>query len=330
MIFFSPLPFLKSAVESFFVTFIAALLGFSLFCICFILLIRFKSRSSRHLQNFNSLWTVRFLFVVFVAFWGLTEVIRLPLFRRVYLHPMFPKLAPPEQANFCKLHLVLSLGFFEPGFLVILLFLLDVSVKKTTPNGFFSVFYVFASCLPLFLLQVYFVFLAGSELRFRKLFNRCWFLFEIDQGQGGDAEILCAYPFISTVLFGIFGVIFIFSFLLSFWKVVSHVINKSLKFRVYVLSFTILISLPLQILLMGLSAFWTPDKSTHDGLAISVFLTTFACAVVGEGILVIKPIADSLNAICGGAQQPLPEKSQRESSSATPHAEDGVGATVTV
>ncbi|XP_039045324.1 uncharacterized protein LOC120185074 [Hibiscus syriacus] len=313
MIFFSPLPFVKSAVECFFVIFIAALLGFSLFCICFILLIRFKSRSSVHLQNFNCLWTVRFLFVVFVSFWGLTEAVRLPLFRDVYLHLLFPILAPPEQSSVCKLHLVLSLGFFEPGFLVILLFLLDFSVKKTTPNGFFSVFYVFVSCLPLFLLQVYFVFLAGSELRFRKLFYRCWFLFEIDdQGGGGDkAEILCAYPFIST----------------SFWKVVSHVINKALKLRIYVLAFTILVCLPLQILLMGLSAFWTQDNpSTHNGLAIAVFLTTFTCAGVGEGILVVKPIADSLNAICGRAEQSLPEKSQ----SALPHAEeDGVGAAVT-
>ncbi|KAE8663281.1 hypothetical protein F3Y22_tig00112988pilonHSYRG00050 [Hibiscus syriacus] len=113
----------------------------------------------------------------------------------------------------------------------------------------------------------------------------------------------------------------------SFWKVVSHVINKALKLRIYVLAFTILVCLPLQILLMGLSAFWTQDNpSTHNGLAIAVFLTTFTCAGVGEGILVVKPIADSLNAICGRAEQSLPEKSQ----SALPHAEeDGVGAAVT-
>ncbi|GMI76513.1 candidate G-protein Coupled Receptor 1 [Hibiscus trionum] len=325
MIFFSPLPFLKSAVELFFVASIAALLGFSLFCICFILLIRFKSRSSRHLQNFNSLWTVRFLFVVFIACWALTEVIRLPLFPHIYLRPLFPQLTPPQQASFCKLHLVLSLGFFEPGFLVILLFLLDVSVKQTTPKSFLSVFYVFASCVPLFLLQVYFVFLDGSDVCLPETLNRIWFRFSIDQDHD-DATIMCAYPFVSTVLFGIFGVIFILSFMLSFWKVVSHVINKALKVRIFALAFTILIFLPLQILLMGLSAFWTPNKTTHDGFAIAVFLTTFACAVVGEGILVIKPIADSLNAICGRAEQPLPENCHGESSSAPPPAEDGVGA----
>ncbi|KAE8675563.1 Detected protein of unknown function [Hibiscus syriacus] len=240
----------RSAIEFFFVVFIAALLVLSLFCICFILLIHFKSRNSSHLQNFNSLWTVRFLFVVFIACWGLTAVIRLPLFQRVCLHPLFPKLTPPQQANFCKLHLVLSLGIFEPGFLVILLFLLDVSVHKTTPNGFFSVFYVFASCLPLFLVQVYFVFLDGSNVHFPKFFNRSWLPFHKDTG-----EVLCAYPFLSTLLFGVFAVIFIFSFLLSFWKVASHVINKALKLRIFALAFTILVCLPLQIMLMGCRLF---------------------------------------------------------------------------
>ncbi|KAK8511959.1 hypothetical protein V6N13_073787 [Hibiscus sabdariffa] len=331
MIFFSTLPFLKSATEFFFVASIAALLGLSIFCICFILLIRFKSRSSRHLQNFNSLWTVRFLFVVFIACWALTEVIRLPLFLHVYLHPLFPNLTPPEQTNFCKLHIVLSLGFFEPGFLVILLFLLDVSVKRTTPKGFLSVFYVFASCFPLFLLQVYFVFLDGSVVCFPEIISRSWFRFEIDTDLDPDTTVIsCAYPFVSTVLFGTFGVIFILSFLLSFWKVVSHVINKALKLRIFALASTILVCLPLQVLLMGLSAFWKPDKTAHDGFAMSVFLTTFTCAVVGEGILVIKPIADSLNAICGGEKQPLPENSGGEISSSAPPPAAAKDATVTV
>ncbi|KAL4339273.1 hypothetical protein GQ457_08G033710 [Hibiscus cannabinus] len=328
MIFFSTIPLLKSATEFLLVAFITALLVLSLFCVCFILLIRVKSRSSRHLQNFNSLWTVRFLFVIFIAFWALTEAIRIPSFRHINFHPLFPKLTTPQQANFCKLHLVLSLGIFEPGFLVILLFLLDVSIKKTTPKGFFSIFYVFASCLPLFILQVYFVFLDVSKVRFPKFFYRSWFLYQ--NHHGDEPLVLCAYPFLSTILFGIFGVIYILSFLVSFWKVVSHVINKALKLRIYVLSFTILVCLPLQVLLMGLSDLWTPDKPTHDLFTLSVFLTTFTCAVVGEGIVVIKPISDSLNAICGRVEQPPLETSQGEISSAPPPAEDGAGAAVIV
>lgn len=48
--------------------------------------------------------------------------------------------------------------------------------------------------------------------------------------------------------------------------------------------------------------FWTPDKTAFDGVALLVFLSTFTCAVVVEGILVIKPIADSLAAGAGGGE----------------------------
>ncbi|KAB2069704.1 hypothetical protein ERO13_A08G097800v2 [Gossypium hirsutum] len=321
MIFFS-------AIDFFYVAFIAALLVLSLFSICFILLLRFKSRSSRHLQNFNSLWTVRFLFVIFIILWSLTEVLRLPSFRRFYLYPLLPRLTLPQQANFCKFHLVLSLGFFEPGFLIILLFLLDVSVKKTTHKSFFSVFYVFASCLPLFLLQVYFVFLGGFKVRLPQPFHRSWFIPDMDHHN--DALVFCDYPLLSTILFGLFGVIFILSFLLSCWKVVSQVINKALKLRIFALALTILVGLPLQVLLMGMSAFWRPDKPTYNRIAVTVFLITFTFAAVGEGILVIKPIADSLAAaVALVEQQPLRGNGQGddESSSPPPPAEDGPAAT---
>ena len=299
MFFIPPLAFLDSAIDFATISFISVLLFLSLFSMCFIFHFRFKSRSSRHLQNFNSLWIFRLLFVFFITFWALTELLRLPFFRKLYFYPILPKLTVPQQANFCKVHLVLSLGFFEPGFLVTLLFLLDVSVKKTHPRTFFSVFFVLALCLPIILLQVYFVFFPGSEIRFPELFHRSWFLSWNSQD---NKTVLCAYPLLSTILFGVFGAVFTLSFLLSFWRVVSHVINKGLRIRIFALAFAIIIGLPLQILFMGLSIFWTPDKAAFDGVALLVFLSTFTCAVVGEGILVIKPIADSLAAEGGGGE----------------------------
>ncbi|XVF10156.1 hypothetical protein REPUB_Repub07fG0158200 [Reevesia pubescens] len=86
------------------------------------------------------------------------------------------------------------------------------------------------------------------------------------------------------------------SFLLSFWRVDSHVINKALRDQIFALALTVIIGVPLQILFMGLSVLWTPDKTAFDGVALFVFLSTFTCAMVGEGILVIKSIADSLAA----------------------------------
>ncbi|XVF12739.1 hypothetical protein REPUB_Repub08aG0145600 [Reevesia pubescens] len=73
---------------------------------------------------------------------------------------------------------------------------------------------------------------------------------------------------------------------------------------------------------MGLSVFWTPDKTAFDGVAVLVFLSTFICAVVGEGILVIKPIADSLAAGEGGDSCRGSSHGQR--SSRPPPVADGV------
>ncbi|XVE58296.1 hypothetical protein DITRI_Ditri04bG0158700 [Diplodiscus trichospermus] len=327
MFFVPALPFLDSAIDFATLSFIASLLFLSLFSICFIFHLRFKSRGSRHLQNFNSLWTVRFLFVFFIVLWALTELLRLPLFRRLYFYSLLPQLTVPQQANLCKVNLVLSLGFFEPGFLVTLLFLLDVSVKKTTPRSFFGVFFVLASCLPIFLLQVYSVFFPGSEIRLPELFYRSWF---VSWNIHNDKTVLCAYPLLSTILFGIFGAIFTFSFLLSFWRVVSHVINKALRVRIFALALTVIISLPLKIMLMGLSVFWTPDKTAFDGVTLLAFLTTFTCAVVGEGILVIEPIADSLAATGGGIEESCQGSIHDErSSSLPPPVEDVIGNRVT-
>ncbi|XVF53317.1 hypothetical protein PTKIN_Ptkin05aG0089400 [Pterospermum kingtungense] len=273
--------------------FVAGLLFLSFSSFCFIFHLRFKSRSSRHLQNFNSLWTFRFLFVLFITFWALTELLRLPFFRSDYFYPLFPQLTVPQQANLCNVHLVLSLGFFEPGFLVTLLFLLDFSVKKSHRRTFFSVFSVLASCLSIFYLQVHVVFFPSAEKRFPEPFYRSWFL----SWDSHDHEtVLCSYPLLSTILFGVFVCLFTMSLLLSFWRVIAHVINKALRVRILALALTLSIGLPLQILLMGLSLFLTPESTVFNGVSLLVFLSTFSCAVVGEGILVIKPIADSLAA----------------------------------
>lgn len=151
-------------------------------------------------------------------------------------------------------------------------------------------------------------------------FHRSWF---VSLNSHGDKTVLCAYPLISTLLFGAFGALFTFSFLVSFWRVVSHVINKALRFRIYALALTVVVSLPLKVLLMTASVFWTPDKTAFDGVALIVFLSAFICAVVGEGILVIKPIADSL-AAGGGESSSLENSHGGRTSSLPPLVEDGI------
>ncbi|XP_062074841.1 uncharacterized protein LOC133778837 [Humulus lupulus] len=272
-------------------SFITALLLLSVFSLCFIFHLCFKSRTSHHLQRFNSLWTVRFLLVLSITFWALNELLRLPLLlRRTAKH-----LSQPQQATLCKIHVALSLGFFEPAFLVTLLFLVDVSVKKETPNGRWAAASVLLMTLPLLILQIIVLFFFAEfeavTLRFPDYFVRSSV---VVSGESNDKTVLCAYPLLSTTAFGSFGLGFSAMFLVSAWRVVSVVINKALRLRIYGLAFTVLVSLPLQIAMLGLSAAWLPDQAAYGSVSLAVFLLTFSCAVVGEGILVIKPIADSL------------------------------------
>ncbi|PON81206.1 plasminogen activator inhibitor [Trema orientale] len=267
-------------------SFVTALLLLSVFSLCFIFHLCFKSRISHHLQRFNSLWTVRSLLVLFITLWALNELLRLPLLRRTA--------GPAQQATLCRIHVALSLGLFEPAFLVTLLFLVDVSVKKETPDGRWAVASVLATCLPLLCLQTLVLFSSKTlqaTLRLPDYFLRS----SVARESGpGETTVLCAYPLLSTTAFGAFGLGFSAMFLVSAWRVVSVVINKALRVRIYGLALAVLISLPVQIVMLGLSAAWTPDEAAYGGVSLAVFLSTFSCAVVGEGILVIKPIADSL------------------------------------
>ena len=106
--------------------------------------------------------------------------------------------------------------------------------------------------------------------------------------------MLCSYPLLSTLVFGSFGIAYSFLFLVSAGRVVSLVINKALRARINGLVFAVLVSLTAQILLLGLSVLFRPNEPAYDVVSLVVFLATFGCAVVGEGVLIIKPIADSL------------------------------------
>lgn len=74
------------------------------------------------------------------------------------------------------------------------------------------------------------------------------------------------------------------------------VINKGLRVRIFSLASTVLVALPLQLVALALSVFWRPDEELHGVVSLVVFLGAFCCAVTGEGILVIKPISDALDA----------------------------------
>ncbi|KAH7543775.1 hypothetical protein ACOSP7_031475 [Xanthoceras sorbifolium] len=289
MIDLPSLPFLDFAVDLAPLLLVVALLLLSLLSFGFIFHLRFKTRKSHYLESFNSLWTVRLLLVSFVILWALNELLRLPFLRKKYFHHFLSTLTRTQQANLCKVHVVLSLGFLEPGFLVILLFLLNVSIKKKTPRGSWAFAFLLATCLPVFLLQFLFVFFRRLDFHLPESF------FESSKVSGADGEtVLCSYPLLSTILFGAFVIIYCFYFMFSCWTVLSLVINKMLRSRIYCLTVTVLSTISLQVLFQGLSALWPPEKQAFGALELVIFLSMFTCAAVGEGIFIIIPITDSL------------------------------------
>lgn len=293
MVFMPALPILNSAFDLTTVTFISSLIILSVLSLCFIFHLRFKSKSLTHLQGFNSIWTVRFLLVLFIFFWAITELLRLPFFRRRYLYPFLPPFSISQQSHLCKVHVFLSLGFFEPAFLVTLLFLLNASIKKKTPNDTWAITFVLLTCLPITTLQGFLIF-------FDPLVSHVpWLLRQnsvvINDGFGSDT-VLCSYPFLNSVVFAGFGIGYSLWFLFSCWRVLSLVINKGLRVRIFALASTVLVALPLQLVALAFTVFWRPDEELYGVVSLVAFLGVFCCAVTGEGILVIKPISDALDA----------------------------------
>ncbi|KAK7410750.1 hypothetical protein VNO78_01801 [Psophocarpus tetragonolobus] len=288
------LPVLNTIFDLITVTFISGLIILSVLSLCFIFHLRLKSKSITHLQGFNSLWTVRFLLVLFIFLWAMTELLRIPFFRRKYLAPFLPSFAISQQANLCKVHIVVSLGFLEPAFLVTLLFLLNASIKKKTPNDAWAITFVLLTCLPIATLQGLFIFFTPLESRVPVETSVV-----LDDGYGFET-VLCAYPFFSSALFAVFGAAYSTWFLFSCWRVLSLVINKGLRVRIYLLASIVLFALPLQIVSLGFTVLWSPHQELYALVSFLSFLAAFSCATTGEGILVIKPISDALDAgSCG-------------------------------
>eukprot|EP00257_Ricinus_communis_P014853 XP_015572628.1 uncharacterized protein LOC8278638 [Ricinus communis] len=307
-----PSPFLDSIIDSATLCCISGLLLLSLISLAFVFHLRFKSRNAHQLQRFNSLWIVRFLLVLFITLWAFSELLRLSFFRRKYLFPFLPSLTLEQQDSFCKVHVIFSLGFFEPGFLVTQLFLVNVSIKKKTPHGCWAIVFVLATCFPVLVLQVLLVCFSGLQVPLPEVFLRSSVVSKDDLG---DEVLLCAYPLMSSIIFGFFGIWYLIGFSLSCFKVVTLVINKGLRVRIYGLTFTVLIMLSLEIIFLVLSIIWGPDEMPYTALAFLVFASTLVIAAIGEGIMVIKPIVDSLAAgedvfLAPSYDNTLPEEGQ--------------------
>lgn len=273
------------------------LLCFFSFTITFYLCL--KSRRWRHLRHFNSFWTTRILLVSFASLWALGEALRLNIFRGRYLFPFLPSTSLDQQINLCKVHQVFSLGFFEPGFLVTLLLLVNVSIRKQFPRRMWALGTVFLACSPVFALQTLSVFFSPLNTRLPNIMHESSLHYT---DHYGNTVVLCKYPVLSILIFAAFAGGYILTFLISSWKVVSFVINKNLTARINALASTVMVALPLQILFLASSTLCSPVEIPHRCTMLATFLCVAWFVVTGEFILVITPISEAF--VAGGHSCP--------------------------
>ncbi|CAM6009362.1 unnamed protein product [Sphagnum balticum] len=269
-----------------------------------------KERPRAPLLHFNALWIVRLVLILLAMLWSMGELLRLPLMRR--RHWLMHSFSFQWQANMCRLYIISSLGFLEPCFFLTALFLVRGSLRKTpfTPRKAWNgkvVAIILSCCLPVFLLQLFFVVISpsfefkggysvqkeGYNHRLPKYFTMTFDLVMMDN----QTVAVCQYPLLSILVLAVFGVIYSVYFLFLGWRMVGVVINQYLRRRIYGLLAALLFFLPLHVLFLGMTLLSKPTHLVFELLAFLGFLMVLLCTTVGEWILIIRPIADAL-AVC--------------------------------
>ncbi|MED6143123.1 hypothetical protein PIB30_003833 [Stylosanthes scabra] len=255
---------------------VAILILLGLMCIAYS--IYFRSRIRRQgffqLNYFSGPWIIRITFILFAIWWGLGEIIRLTLLRRV-LHLKWKE-------TVCKCYIVSNLGFAEPCLFLTLVFLLRAPLQKLE-TGIMSrkwnvktAGYILLYCFPMFALQL-FVILVGPQLNKnngsgKKLPHYFTSTAHDSSSMTRDNDTLCTYPLLSTILLGLFAVI-LTSYL--FWlgsRILKLVINKGLQKRVYTLLLSVSGFLPLRVLFLGLSVLSEPEHMKFEAFVFLAFL----------------------------------------------------------
>ncbi|KAG0585404.1 hypothetical protein M758_2G008500 [Ceratodon purpureus] len=283
-------------------------------CIAYVLYFRARIQQERlpALQDFNALWIVRIIFTVLGVLWSLVQLLRLPLLRQP--NWIFHSWSFGSQANVCRFYILSSLGFLEPCFFLTALFLVHGSLRKApfTPRKAWNgkvVALILICCLPVFLFQLFFV-VISPNIEFKRSSGGVYNL--ENEGYGGKVpyyftqvfqnvtigdtkEIaVCCYPLLSTLVLATFGVLYSAYFLILGWRVVGVVINRCLQRRLYGLLGALLLLLPLHVMFLGLSVLSQPAELPFELMSFFGFIIVLLCTTVGEGILVIRPIADAM------------------------------------
>lgn len=276
----------------------------SIFCVSYVLYFRLQIRRGQllALREFNAFWVVRILLIAFAILWGAVELLRLPLLRRE--GNLFHSLGFEGQATLCRIYTVASIGFVEPCFFLSALFLVQGSVdapfvpqKKWNEKAMGR---ILLCCLPVFVVQACIVLVSANLtsdrysggnklLGFPEYFTRS-FIRDVNR----QDDSMCTCPLSNTLVLGLFSCIYDFCFFWQGWRMFAIVINKRLRARVCGLVLALGMLLPGHVLCMGLSVLSTPGEPLFELMAFLGFLTVLLCILVGEGILIVQPVADAL------------------------------------
>lgn len=255
-----------------------------------------KRRGYQRLSYFNGPWLTRITLIVVAFWWGIGEVLRLTF---VNGEGRFTS-DRTWQANVCKFYIISNLGFAEPGLFLLLAFLLSAALQKQelgTLNHKWNrktIRAMLIICFPSLLWEACVVFIGprvASDDGQTSNLAKYWYSASSDH----QGNVACTYPLLSSIFLGAFYIILIIYVMFVGGQMLSLVINKGLRRRIYMLIFATAILLP-RAALLGLSIVPWPGEIAHESLVFVSFLVLMLAAMVGIVILVYFPVADTLGA----------------------------------
>ncbi|XP_020598970.1 uncharacterized protein LOC110038461 [Phalaenopsis equestris] len=269
-----------------------------LLCIyrCIYFHLQIQRRGFLHLRYFNGPWIIRITIIVISIWWGFGEILRLSFLRGA--GKLFSTIR--WQKYGCKFYILSNLGFAEPIIFLMLAFLLHASLQKRE-SGTLSqrwnrktVLFVILLCIPIFILQLVLVLLGPkfnkeeiprTRKKMAKFFTSTYLV---------NNRCICTYPLLSTIILGLLYFLLICYIVYVGARLLSLVINKGLRIRVYFLALSVIFFLPLRVLLLGFSVLPHVGNLAYEMLVFFAFLMLLFCNMIGICILVYLPVADSL------------------------------------
>lgn len=267
---------------------------FGLVCLCRSVYFQLwiKRRGYQRLSYFNGPWLTRITLMLVGLWWGIGEVLRLTFVNgegRLISDRAW-------QVNVCKFYIISNLGFAEPGLFLLLSFLLSAALQKQelgTLNRKWNRKTIRAAvifCSPSLIWESCVVFvgarISSDDGQPSKIAKYWYSASAIHNG-----DITCTYPLLSSIFLGAFYIILTVYVMFVGRQMLSLVINKGLRRRIYMLILATGILLP-RATLLGLTVLPWPGE-VHEALVFVSFLVLMLAAMVGIVILVYFPVADT-------------------------------------